>query len=414
MPTKTKRTYTSISASGSTIRREYTNGVPTGYFNEYPYNLRSSLTNLIVGNTLPHYKSVIASGSNATNARTGTLWTFSAEQGGAIITDEFSVWKTEKTFVGQCNIDSSTIEPVFSTVNHTAHVAKVNALAGVDIYNAISQAQTTLQSVVIAGEAVKSASTIVNGMKAILTGFKKCRRSMLNSIKGKKYGGNFDEADLKKVTSLYLSTVYGLMPLISDVDSAMKTIARLQYKPLGMPISGKASFVVNTPLDTIQGVAGVPVHWTGNISTKYECRCKCFLLLNDISGAADTSRTLGGGLQSFVPSVYELLPYSFLADYVSNLGSLITALSVRSFNLGWSWTTTCISQVLNGVLVKNDDQRNNKKLTIFAPGTLRIGNKSWSRSSGIPSPDIIALSFEIPSLKQSINSLILGIDKLFT
>jgi hypothetical protein len=54
-------------------------------------------------------------------------------------------------------------------------------------------------------------------------------------------------------------------------------------------------------------------------------------------------------LEDFVPTVWELIPYSFVADYFTNIGDIISAFSYGNMNLRWSTRT----QVVKAIAVNN-------------------------------------------------------------
>jgi hypothetical protein len=43
---------------------------------------------------------------------------------------------------------------------------------------------------------------------------------------------------------------------------------------------------------------------------------------------------------NFVPTIYNLIPWSFLVDYFSNIGDVIDAMSIRNVGLAWGCKTT--------------------------------------------------------------------------
>jgi hypothetical protein len=53
-------------------------------------------------------------------------------------------------------------------------------------------------------------------------------------------------------------------------------------------------------------------------------------------------KDLGFTLSEFVPTVWELIPYSFLVDYFTNFGEVVSAVSYPRSNFRWimKWTIT--------------------------------------------------------------------------
>jgi len=55
-----------------------------------------------------------------------------------------------------------------------------------------------------------------------------------------------------------------------------------------------------------------------------------------LTGKDWTTENLGIGLRSFVPTAWELIPYSFVADYFTNTGNLIDAFSTNTSGVKWT------------------------------------------------------------------------------
>jgi hypothetical protein len=67
----------------------------------------------------------------------------------------------------------------------------------------------------------------------------------------------------------------------------------------------------------------------------------------------------GFGLQNFVPTIYELMPWSFLLDYFTNMGTIVNAAFTSTANIAWivrsERTLTVGKQVKHGVSARSQD-----------------------------------------------------------
>jgi hypothetical protein len=53
------------------------------------------------------------------------------------------------------------------------------------------------------------------------------------------------------------------------------------------------------------------------------------------SGPIAVQQSWGLGTRDFIPTIYELIPYSFLVDYFVNIGEILNAWSFNQADLAW-------------------------------------------------------------------------------
>ena len=54
-----------------------------------------------------------------------------------------------------------------------------------------------------------------------------------------------------------------------------------------------------------------------------------------IGGFSGNLRAWGSSTRDFLPTVWELIPYSFVVDYFTNIGNMIDSLSIIESDIGW-------------------------------------------------------------------------------
>jgi hypothetical protein len=143
---------------------------------------------------------------------------------------------------------------------------------------------------------------------------------------------------LRLLSNQWLEYSFGAKPLIHDVSDAAKALASLQFdfptstvKAFAAREYSQQSFVTKIP------IAGGRIHY--NVDGK-----RVQLGRRDIKGVVRLSTSgdpnrlrtvIGARLPDFIPTIYELIPYSFLVDYFTNIGEILEAYSFSRADLIW-------------------------------------------------------------------------------
>lgn len=199
------------------------------------------------------------------------------------------------------------------------------------------------------------------------------------------------------LSDAYLEWHFGVSPLLSDIANAFADVERYRFPVY--PVQGSANERYNgtagesgnlTP-DGFSGLAGamrVRFNSYGTYSVRYKGMYKSGA---DAQGRIGRLQDWQLTIPDFVPTAWDLLPFSWLVDMFTNVGDILRALCFIRSNLAWSVLT-----------VHQEEQVNvgDVKLTTGPPGpTLgyTIQSKTWS--SGVSSTySRKTLSRTIPTL----------------
>lgn len=233
------------------------------------------------------------------------------------------------------------------------------------------------------------------------------------------------EALSRALTGTYLEWKFGVTPIVYDMIDAQKAYHQIVSKPHVdlSRVSASAEWDYKTPLSVKDGgsvnyitgahpyggLATYAVVWT-NKQRHVRGRVT-------YSGAISADLVVGGALpalqllpRDFVPTIWQLLPWSWAIDYVANVGDMLDVLSTSFGALVWCNRST---------LVTIDQEFSTFLDTAFADapalwtsatssgGACKLLYTSRRYSRGIFVPSIMnmvpSLMFRSPSLNQGLN-----------
>lgn len=202
----------------------------------------------------------------------------------------------------------------------------------------------------------------------------------------------------KWVSNTYLEYSFGWAPLLSDLDDARKYLQRRQdilFKEI-KTTKGVAS-VRALRDETLQSTTVGPA--TLIRSRRYVDTYTC-VYAGGVASTA-TGRTLvnasamGLSARNFVPTLWELIPWSFVIDYFSNIGDVIEAWSNQRINLAWGRETIVRERRADFINQRGVNSLTKEVEAIFIPSSQVMLSKRFNRSP-ISSPPLPSVSFEIP------------------
>jgi hypothetical protein len=181
----------------------------------------------------------------------------------------------------------------------------------------------------------------------------------------------------------YLEYSFGWAPFISDIESAKEAIAKLPEKPERKRIHAQESRTVNS---SYTGIFSIPsstdVPFLGSLSGYLQTNTDVIYLGSVAAEAFASSYALkqvGLDLSNFVPTAWELIPWSFLVDYFTNIGNIISAASLSSASLNWILKTVRTSRhyiptAFNPTFGVQSDSQSFESGRHFTPGSSSLVN----------------------------------------
>jgi len=292
----------------------------------------------------------------------------------------------------------------------------------------------SLQGLVALGEFKESVGTVGHVVKQIKSLMQAKKLVVERIFKGITISRNLDAKNFQipkwkrgrlagNLANEWLQLQYGLLPLLSDANSALQAAAEISVQPLRQsayhysgrhsvdsamssfvqgPVSGAADFKCNTTIVT---------HRTDVVKVGARIRAEC---VNDmLKYLSSASHQLGFGIQDIAPAVWELLPYSFLIDYFVNVGDFFNALAFRRgvSEKGYKITITEIQSYLTSAPNSVTDAIK----PVPVNGTSGIAQRksvSYNRVPANVDSLIPILQFKDPTAKQGINIAALAVSHL--
>ena len=192
------------------------------------------------------------------------------------------------------------------------------------------------------------ASALRNNVSKYLTTLKSTRSKVFKTVIPRKsetvkaLNHRRYDAVRNAMSGSWLELQFGINPLINDVKDIAKTALDLCTGPSVKKTRIRAK---STDVRTVYNSSGVypgtfqtEIHSSKNAITDAGVQYICGLVHSldaPVSQLGRVSNEFGFQIQNFAPTIYELIPWSFLIDYFVNLGEIIGAVCTDTSDVKW-------------------------------------------------------------------------------
>lgn len=289
---------------------------------------------------MPAYRTRIALGMSATSSMVGTLVRINNP-------GYFTAHYSNPSAVGPFDPKQASaigflpVTPVFSHsgianldsigADNAAKLAFVRKAKGVN---------RAFQSGVFLGELAEACRMIKNPAYALRRGIPdylkalKVRRSGVLGTKNRAHRSKVLEKILQET---WLEYSFGWTPLLKDIDQGAEALAKAVVRPSRPKLQyvsgvGKASYSSSRRfLTASQGPLQL---WTTEITTLSQ-RTRYYGSIRVMNPSDAPFRHFGVNLAEFIPTAWELVPWSFFVDYFANIGDMLDCATFIRSDLSW-------------------------------------------------------------------------------
>jgi hypothetical protein len=190
--------------------------------------------------------------------------------------------------------------------------------------------QRAFQGLVMAGELGKTINMIRNPMKNLRSSVEDYFRTL------KRARGRIPQKKKKKfLAGTWLEYSYGWAPLIGAAQDGAKAFAIANnYRRPKEFVRSVASNAYRIDLGPFGKSVG-QLSWAGTLQAHVTANVECVGFVQATSGGSFDAAMFGFDFRSFVPTVWELIPYSFLVDYFLNIGEALEAANLCLSTVCW-------------------------------------------------------------------------------
>ncbi len=310
-------------------RYQFSKGGPFSPSGEFGFNQTTVINS---GPAIPSWKWRIANGIQATTPLEVTGSDVIARNDGYAL--HYAIFGSDETNINWgavrgclTRLDQAPPDPTLFFIHSVQNQVRMDMVAK------IRQAHTLLQGLVSAGELGESVRMVNNAGRGIFSGM----RNYLSDVSYMTRGRRFTPQNImRNVGSKWLEYVFGWRPLIADIDVGMKAFDRFrQRRPPYVRVSAsRTSSEKNPGTPQTFSFARHTVKLTPMLEKTYGYKIYGQVSITN-QGPGSLAHNFGFKLDEFVPAVWELIPFSFLADYFVNIGAVISALSLNTSSIRW-------------------------------------------------------------------------------
>lgn len=285
---------------------------------------------------------------------------------------------------------------------------KATNMAAGEFYKNVRNKMSTFKGSVFAAEFREAKSMMIDRSRRIISSIDPYQRQ----LKRRWYGKGSKRSRLKLLSDSWLELQFGWLPLISDIEDAHKALNN--PRPQYAHVVGSGSDFIIVSRGQVSSGSGIIVH-RGSQTESTECEVKYYGQVRAYANPAGGGPMQDFGLHAreFLPTAWEVLPWSFAVDYFTNVGDIVNAIAYAGSNVQWAGkVTTCSREVkrethMYGVA---DTATLMYVTTLSLPFISRVKSSSVARRNEFSVP-IPSLLWGIPSRKQFLNLAALAVSR---
>lgn len=258
--------------------------------------------------------------------------------------------------------------------------------------------QRALQGAVSAGELAQTLRMIRRPMQSLRRGVDE----YLNAVKKRASGNKSRKKKRDIIADTWLEYNLGWRPFINDLNGARDALGRTMTEDTRRHVYGSG---------TARNLQHFEDHWEPGTVTTFDrswdvldiCSVRYVGQVRVQGGNPGLKQLLGVSGRDVLPTIWELIPYSFIADYFVNIGAVVDALSLQfSDGLIWCEKRQKISRttVFSPPKVKGRNSGTWKVVGVTSsgsPASITRDDVYRGAQGGFPIPDF---QFRIPGVKE--------------
>lgn len=298
----------------------------------------------VTGDNVPDYREMIKRNESATSSLIGVKHSYRMDTGNYSRTTPWPSFPYTSKFTLSGNVYAG-LTPYDGTEQSVLDQAR--AQAQINFAKDVRKKTRTFQSGVFMGELLESIRYLKNPLVGMKKGYEDfatacAKASKKYPITGTKPGSPRWKAGRQALQNAWLENNYAMRPLINDVNDAAESFNGVvrgdRYDPIKVTGRGEASKVVDLAIAPTAGnIAGWANGMTMGERRVITASVKVYGVWKNMNPAGEMplASRFGADFSNFLPTAWELIPWSFVIDYFSNMGDTIDAWSMRFIDFGW-------------------------------------------------------------------------------
>lgn len=207
------------------------------------------------------------------------------------------------------------------------------------------------------------------------------------------------------VSDAYLRWKFGWDPLVKDVQALAGGLKEDFFEIIPISAFGKSTtcdvkdLIPFNPTNIITSYKSFVVTEESTVKYKAGIRVKRY-------GLGGFVERIGLSPRNFAPTLYNLLPWTYMIDYFTNLGTMVEAISFDRARVSWCNRTirkSSIVTVVSGIGYKQSTSFENfiykPGFPIVVPSTVKWTTKTVTRSAD--RPELPSLNFKLPNFQKT-------------